>query len=113
MSARAETTDRIQTCFVRINTCEETPQVFTDCQRTIVLSLQDPEGVMAAQPFATKERYGCGVPLAGAITQNHLTFFVCSGEYETFLIRLPRRYAPRNPHARTYHDKRNILCEVP
>ena len=30
-----------------------------------VLSLRDPKGVLAAQPFATKERYGCGVPLAG------------------------------------------------
>ena len=28
---------------------------------------------VAAQPFATKERYGCGVPLAGAINQHKRT----------------------------------------
>ena len=27
--------------------------------------LRDPNGVVAAQPFAPEERYGCGVPLAG------------------------------------------------
>ena len=62
----------------------------------IVLSLRDPEGLVAAQPFATKERYGCGVPLAGAISQNNSIYHDFFGESETFLIRLPRRCAPRN-----------------
>ena len=32
--------------------------------------LRDPNGVVAAQPFAPEERYGCGVPLAGACPTN-------------------------------------------
>ena len=44
---------------------------------TTVLSLRDPEGVVA-------------------ISQNHLASCMYSGEYETFFIRLPRRFAPRN-----------------
>ena len=49
----------------------------SDCQKTTALSLRDPEGVVA-------------------ISQNHLASCMYSGEYETFSIRLPRRFAPRN-----------------
>ena len=35
------------------------------------MSLRDPNGVVAAQPFARNERYGCGVPPAGAISCTH------------------------------------------
>ena len=48
----------------------------SDCQKTIVLSLRDPAGVVA-------------------ISQNNFASCTFSGEYGTFLIRLPRRLRSR------------------
>ena len=86
-----------------------------DCQKTIVLSLRGPAGVMAAQPLAALPPYGCGVPLAGAISQNNFASCMFSGEYEIFLIR-----EALNKSARAvsegfcsklrFENRRNTLC---
>ena len=58
----------------------------SDCQKTIVLSLRDPAGVVA-------------------ISQNNFASCMFSGEYGTFLIRLPRRCAPRNDTSGTFSTR--------
>ena len=90
-------------------------EAFSDCQKTIVLSLRDPAGVVAAQPLAALPPYGCGVPLAGAISQNNFASCMFSGEYEIFLIR-----EALNKSARAvsegfcselrFENRRNTLC---
>ena len=70
---------------------------------------------MAAQPLAALPPYGCGVPLAGAISQNNFAFCMFSGEYEIFLIR-----EALNKSARAvsegfcsklrFENRRNTLC---
>ena len=58
----------------------------SDCQKTIVLTLRDPAGVVA-------------------ISQNNFASCMFSGEYEIFLIRLPRRCAPRNDTSGTFSTR--------
>ena len=88
-----------------IEGCNKKTKVLTDCQKTIVLSLQDPAGV-------------------AAISQNNFASCMFSGEYEIFLIRLhpqgvcrirnarssrtaaqPRRCAPRNDTSGTFSTR--------
>ena len=74
-----------------------------------------PAGVVAAQPLAALPPYGCGVPLAGAISQNNIASCMFSGEYEIFLIR-----EALNKSARAvsegfcsklrFENRRNTLC---
>ena len=87
----------------------------TDCQKTIVLSLRDPAGVVAAQPLAALPPYGCGVPLAGAISQNNFASCMFSGEYEIFLIREALNKSARAVSERfcsklRFENRRNTLC---
>ena len=55
-------------------------------KKTIVLSLRDPAGVVA-------------------ISQNNFVSCMFSGEYEIFLIGLPRRCAPRNDTSGTFSTR--------
>ena len=86
-----------------------------DCQKTIVLSLRDPAGVVAAQPLAALPPYGCGVPLAGAISQNNIASCMFSGKYEIFLIREALNKSARAVSERfcselRFENRRNTLC---
>ena len=65
------------------------------------MSLRGRPAPVAAQPFATKKRYGCGVPLAGAISCRNPRLRTSS-----LLMSLRGRPAPvaiscRNPRLRT------------
>ena len=88
---------------------------FQTVKKTIVLSLRDPAGVVAAQPLAALPPYGCGVPLAGAISQNNFASCMFSGEYEIFLIRealneSARAVSERFCHELRFENRRNTLC---
>ena len=58
------------------------------------MSLRDPNGVVAAQPFAPEERYGCGVPPAQPFARNE-------------------RYGCGVPPAQPFATKERYGCGVP
>ena len=70
---------------------------------------------MAAQPLAALPPYGCGVPLAGAISQNNCASCIFSGEYEIFLIREALNKSARSVSEGfcsklRFENRRNTLC---